>query len=159
MRKYSIDFVYAFVSGHWMIHWFRKIDYCFRCSFYLLTYVNFLHFLDNDNRMSSKRWVTSLTIYGGRFFSHARACQSSVNIWPSRPLGLFRGTSFFRSQRFACVHCQLRRVALFPISNAGTHKSGRDLKTMYWPIKFSLCYQGKLTLYPQHIWICLLGIP
>ena len=32
-----------------MIHWFRTIDYCFR-----FTYVNFLHFLDNDDRMSSK---------------------------------------------------------------------------------------------------------
>jgi len=50
--KYSLDFV----SGHKMIHWFRTIDYCFRFSFfYLLTYVNFLHFLANDDRMSSKR--------------------------------------------------------------------------------------------------------
>ena len=98
----------------------------------------------------------------GAFFPPTRACQSSVNIWPPWPLGLFRGTIFFRSQRFACVHCQLRRVVLFPISNAGTQiksLSGRDLKTMYWPIKFSLCYQGKLTLHPQHVWICLLGIP
>ena len=38
-----------------MIHWLRTIDYCFRFSFRRLTYVNFLHFLDNDDRMSSKR--------------------------------------------------------------------------------------------------------
>ena len=42
-------------SGSWIIHWFRTIDYCFRFSFYPLTYVNFRHILDNDDRMSSKR--------------------------------------------------------------------------------------------------------
>ena len=38
-----------------MIHWLRTIDYCLGLVFYLLTYVNFLHFLDNDDGMSSKR--------------------------------------------------------------------------------------------------------
>ena len=36
-----------------MIHCFRTID-LFGLVFYLLTYVNFLFFLDNDDRMSSK---------------------------------------------------------------------------------------------------------
>ena len=49
-----------------MIHWFRTIDYCFRFSFfffYLLTYVNFLQFLDNDDRMSSKRRNLSALVF------------------------------------------------------------------------------------------------
>ena len=46
-----------------MIHWFRTIDYCFRFSFYLLTYVNFLQFLDNDYRMSSKRRNLSALVF------------------------------------------------------------------------------------------------
>ena len=46
-----------------MIHWFRTIDYCFRFSFYLLTHVNFLHFLDNDDRMSSKRRNLSALVF------------------------------------------------------------------------------------------------
>ena len=38
-----------------MIHWLRTIDYCFWLSF-LSTYLcKFFHFLDNDDRMSSKR--------------------------------------------------------------------------------------------------------
>ena len=45
-----------------MIHWFRTIDYCFRFSF-LSSYVNFLHFLDNDDRMSSKRRNLSALVF------------------------------------------------------------------------------------------------
>ena len=46
-----------------MIHWFRTIDYCFGLVFYLLTYVNFLHFLDNDDRMTSKRQNLSALVF------------------------------------------------------------------------------------------------
>ena len=46
-----------------MIHWFRTIDYCFRFSFCLLTYVNFLHFFDNDDRMLSKRRDLSALVF------------------------------------------------------------------------------------------------
>ena len=41
-----------------MIHWFRTLDNIrardniFSLVFYLLTYANFLHFLDNGDRMS-----------------------------------------------------------------------------------------------------------
>ena len=50
-------------TGHWTIHWFRAIDYCFRFSFYLLTYVNFLHFLNTDDRMSPKRRNLSALVF------------------------------------------------------------------------------------------------
>ena len=46
-----------------MIHCFRTIDYCIWLSFSLLTYVNFLHFLDNDDRMSSKRRDLSALVF------------------------------------------------------------------------------------------------
>ena len=47
-----------------MIHWLRTIDYCFRFSFvYLTTYVHFLHFLDNEDRMSSKRRNLSALVF------------------------------------------------------------------------------------------------
>ena len=46
-----------------MIRWFRTIDYCFRFSFYPLTYVNLLYFLDNDDRMLSKRWNLSALVF------------------------------------------------------------------------------------------------
>ena len=46
-----------------MIHWLRTIDYCFRLSF-LSTYLcNFFHFLDNDDRMSSKRRNLSALVF------------------------------------------------------------------------------------------------
>ena len=61
--KYSLDFVFSFASSHWMIHWLRTLDYCFRFSFYLLTYVNFLHFLDNGDRVSSKRQNLSALVF------------------------------------------------------------------------------------------------
>ena len=50
-----------------MIHWLRTIDYCFRFSFCLLTYVNFLHFLDNDDRISSKRRNLSVLVFCHKF--------------------------------------------------------------------------------------------
>jgi len=63
LLKYSLDFVFSFVSGHSIIHWFRTIDYCVRFSFYPLTYVNFLHILDNDDMMSSKRRNLSALVF------------------------------------------------------------------------------------------------
>ena len=46
-----------------MIHWLRTIDYCFRLSF-LSTYLcKFFHFLDNDDRMSSKRRNLSALVF------------------------------------------------------------------------------------------------
>ena len=52
-----------------MIHRFRTIDYCFRFSFYHLSYVNFLHFLDNDDRISSKRRNLSALVFLINYFS------------------------------------------------------------------------------------------
>ena len=46
-----------------MIHWLRTIDYCFGLVFYLLTNVNFLHFLDNDDSMSTKRRNLSALVF------------------------------------------------------------------------------------------------
>ena len=46
-----------------MIHWLRTIDYCLRFSFSFFTYVNFLHFQDNDDRMSSKRQNLSVLVF------------------------------------------------------------------------------------------------
>ena len=46
-----------------MIHRLRTIGYCFRFSFCLLTYVNFLHFLDNNDRMSSKSRNLSALVF------------------------------------------------------------------------------------------------
>ena len=63
LLKYSLDFVFSFVSVHWMIHRFRTIDYCFRFSFYPLTYVNFLHILDNEDRMSPKHRYLSALVF------------------------------------------------------------------------------------------------
>ena len=46
-----------------MIHWLRTIDYCFRLSV-LSTYLcKFFHFLDNDDRMSSKRRNLSALVF------------------------------------------------------------------------------------------------
>ena len=52
-----------------MIHWLRTIDYCFWFSF-LTTYLCkfssknfFLHFLDNDDRMSWKRRNLSALVF------------------------------------------------------------------------------------------------
>jgi len=40
-----------------------ELKYFFGLVFYLLTYVNFLHFLDNDDRMSSKRRNLSALVF------------------------------------------------------------------------------------------------
>ena len=46
-----------------MIHWLRTKGYCFRLSF-LSTYLcKFFHFLDNDDRMSSKRRNLSALVF------------------------------------------------------------------------------------------------
>ena len=46
-----------------MIHWLQTIDYCFRLSS-LSTYLcKFFHFLDNDDRMSSKHQNLSALVF------------------------------------------------------------------------------------------------
>ena len=79
--KFSLEFVFSFVSGHWMIYWFRAIDYWFRFSFHLLTFVKFLHFLDNDDRKSSKRRNLSALVFLINWTTKVNPIRNLQKVW------------------------------------------------------------------------------
>ena len=63
-----------------MIHWFRTIDYCFWFSFNLLTCVNFLHFLDNDDRMALKRRNLSALVFPIKIETSSKNIKPRINL-------------------------------------------------------------------------------
>ena len=63
-----------------MIHWFRTIHYCFWFSFNLLTCVNFLHFLDNDDRMALKRRNLSALVFPIKIETSSKNIKPRINL-------------------------------------------------------------------------------